>query len=204
MEVWLITLITATGATGIFGSIGYGIWNHYRQQKMINQKVPDTVVIEIARENYGKINAALLCEQTGITAPEAKKKLEYLVQNNVLATDWTKIFSGGNGYILPNTTEENIFTKFFKTKGSFATKVEALFNNDTKQTPVKSLSQNKDAQIITLAIENQGVVSASMVCVKLNISIDEAQKKLEELRQKQIFINEVGQNGGMLYRLLDV
>ena len=107
---------------------------------------------------------------------------------------------------MPNTQDNNIFTKFFNTRGPLAKRLEMLFSgNETQENnSPKSLNQNKDAQIISLALENQGVVSASAVCVKLNITIDEAQKRLEDLRQKQIFISEVGQNGGLVYRLLDV
>ena len=202
----LIIILIICSSLGIFGGVGYAIWNYYQQRKLINQKISDQTVIEIARANNGKMNVALLCEHTGITAPEAKTKLKYLSENGVLATDWSKLLLGGGHYILPNTQDNNIFTKFFNTRGPLAKRLEVLFSgNETQENnSPKSLNQNKDAQIISLALENQGVVSASAVCVKLNITIDEAQKRLEDLRQKQIFISEVGQNGGLVYRLLDV
>ncbi len=206
MESWIIYSLVTGAATSLFGGVSYAVWSYYNQRKIVNGKVSDLTVIALARENGGKINVALLCEHTDLTAPQAKTKLAYLAENGVLATDWKQMLLGGGNYVLPNTQEGNIFNKFFDTKGSLGKRIEALFNiNDSQETlsPTKALSQNKDAQIITLAVENKGVVSASAVCVKLNISIDEAQKRLEDLRQKQIFISEVGQNGGVVYRLLD-
>lgn len=204
MDPWLIFWLATTG-TSILGGVGYAVWYEYRKIYLVNQKISDQTVIELARANNGKMNVALLCEHTGVTASEAKTKLKYLSDNRVLATDWKKIFLGGGNYILPNTQESNPISKFLQTKGSLMERIEALFSGNELQEPnsPKAISQNKDAQIISLAIENQGVTTASAVCVKLNITIDEAQKRLEDLRQKQIFMNEVGQNGGLVYRLLD-
>jgi predicted ArsR family transcriptional regulator len=181
------------------------VWDYYNQRKLANQRISDQTVIEIARENGGKVDIALLCENTGVSVKMAKTKLEYLAEHKLLAKDWQDMLFGSAGvYRLPNSQNENIVSKFLNTKGSLVKRIEALFDNsshDTKSLPAGS--PNKDAQIISLAIENHGTVTASSVCVKLNITIDEAQKRLEDLRQKQIFMTEVGQNGGIVYRLLD-
>jgi uncharacterized membrane protein len=202
----LIILLVTFSTLGIGGMVSYFVWDYYNQRKLANQRISDQTVIEIARENGGKIDIALLCENTGVSVKVAKTKLEYLAENKLLAKDWQDMLFGSAGvYRLPNSQNENIFTKFLKTKGSLAKRIETLFDNNSSQ-ETKSLptgSPNKDAQIISLAIENQGTVTASAVCVKLNITIDEAQKRLEDLRQKQIFMTEVGQNGGIVYRLLD-
>ncbi len=200
-----ILFIILANVLGIGGTVGYFVWDHYRQRYLVNQKISDQAVIEIARENQGTVNVALLCEHTGATAKEAKTKLEYLAEHKLIVREWkSMILGGGRNYILPHA-QPNIFAnvgKFFNAKGSLMQRIEALLGNNTMlNTP--QLTPNKDAQIISLAIENQGTVTASAVCVKLNITIDEAQRKLEELRQKQIFMTEVGQNGGLIYRLLD-
>jgi uncharacterized protein YneF (UPF0154 family) len=208
MEILIIVLVIAS-TLGIGSTVGYFIWDYYHQRKLVNQKIPDHLVLEVARQNGGKVNAALLCEHTGVTAKEAKTKLEYLAEQKMIAKDWKAWLTGGHNYVLPNS-QGDIFAnvgKFLHTKGSLSKRIEILLGTSTDSSNTNSpaqLSQNKDAQIISLALENQGVVTASAVCVKLNITIDEAQRKLEELRQKQIFITEVGQNGGLLYRLLDV
>ena len=203
MEYWaLITAISGTVATSA-GIISYAIWNHFHQIKLVNQKITDQTVINLARENNYKMNVALLSEHTGVSGKEAKTKLKYLAENGILATDWTKIHLGTRSYVLPNAQSETMFSKFFNTKGTILKRIESVFEtNADSSLPVKALSQNKDAQIINLAIENEGLISAYLVCLKLNITIDEAQKRLEDLRQKQIFISEVGQNGGLSYRLL--
>lgn len=201
--LWLIlSIVTGISITGSI--VGYVVWNEYDKRKKINAKVSDQTVIEIAQGNQGKIDVSLLCQQTGITAKEAKIKLKYLAENKVLTRDWRNFLMGSENYILP-THQTDFFGKFINAKGGIMTRLEAVFNTHTESsTALPASTPNKDAQIISLALENQGVTTASAVCVKLNISIEEAQKRLENLRQKQIFLTEVGQNGGLLYRLLDI
>ncbi|GAB4395544.1 MAG: hypothetical protein OHK0053_04340 [Microscillaceae bacterium] len=208
MDPWMIITLASVGASGMLGLIGWGIWYEMRKVRRVNEKISDQTVIEIARENGGKINIALLCERTGLSASEAKTKLKYLQQNRVISTDWKQLFQGGGAYVLTGT--DNTFAAISQVfeKNEWVNKLgfgDIFKSIDKSGSPAISPtpSQSKDAMIISLALENEGVVSASSVCVKLNISIDEAQKRLEDLRQKQIFISEVNQNGGLVYRLLD-
>jgi predicted transcriptional regulator len=206
MDPWVIVIVVSA-LVSVFGGIGYAVWYDYKQKRLVNRKISDQMVIEMARDNGGKVDVAMLCEQAGLTAHEAKVKLKYLAENGVLATDWKKMMFGGGSYVLPNTQAKgfnDMFSKLLTGKGNLAKRLESLFSGESEPNTPLALNQSKDAQIISLALENQGIVSASMVCVKLNISIDEAQRKLEDLRQKQIFISEVGQNGGLMYRLLDI
>lgn len=200
--LWLILTIVAS--ISITGSVvGYVVWNEYDKHKKINAKVSDQAVIEIAQGNQGKVDVSLLCQQTGLTAKEAKMKLKYLAKSKVLARDWKGFLTGSETYILP-THQYDFFGKFISAKGGIMTRLEAVFNGNTENPiALPATTTNKDAKIISLALDNQGITTASAVCVKLNISIEEAQKRLEDLRQRQIFMTEVGQNGGLLYRLLD-
>ncbi|TAE47053.1 MAG: hypothetical protein EAZ31_07635 [Cytophagia bacterium] len=201
------------GITTVVGSIlGYVLYEN-RQKKLVNAKISDQDVIQIAHENNGKINVAILCANTQLTASEAKIKLKYLSDTGALSIDWKDIFSGGNSYLLKGTKNKllsNISQSIQEvSKGKSWKEVlpqlaDAVFNtNENHQKNIGSSAINRDAQIIQVALENNNLVSASLVCVKLNVSVDEAQKKLEELRQKQIFISEIGENGGLLYRLLN-
>lgn len=205
----MIFLWVILSALSIFGTVGYFVWDYYHQRALANQRISDQTVIEVARAHGGKVNVSLLCEHTGVSASIAKTKLEYLSENKLVVKDWkSMLLGGGRNYVLPNAQTDifSNFGTFFSTKGTLMQKVQALLEStkseDTSTNP-KGLVANKDAQIISLAMENQGITTASAVCVKLNISIEEAQKRLEDLRQKQIFMTEVGQNGGILYRLLD-
>lgn len=209
METWIAFIIIGTTLTSVFGGVGFAVWYDQKQKRLVNQKISDQTVIDLARGNNGKVNVAYLCECTGLSAAEAKIKLQYLQQNGVLATDWSHILEGGGAYILPGRSSfnfDNIISKLVE-KNEWARNLglgELISTKKTDGTKEnQAITQSKDAQIITLAIENNGLVSASSVCVKLNISIDEAQRRLEDLRQKQIFITEVNQNGGLMYRLLD-
>jgi hypothetical protein len=215
MDSVILTVVILGSIITTLGIIGGVIWYEQNQKKLVNQKISDKEVIQIAREYGDKIDVAMLCERTELTAKEAKIKLKYLSEIGMLSIDWQSIFSGSPLYRLKGT-KNKIFPNITKTI-SEATKsgkswrqilpeiADSIFNSKSEtNTPISSPNYlNKDAQIISLALENKGIVSASMVCIKLNMGIDEAQKKLEELRQKQVFITEISDNGGLLYRLLD-
>lgn len=210
-ESMFIIMMVLAGLTSVGLGITFYVMYENKQKKLVNSKISDQDVIQIAKENDGKINVAILCEHSTLTASEAKIKLKYLSDTGALSVDWKDMFSGGHSYVLKgrkNKMFSGIGQSIQELKQGKSWKdilpqlAEAVFNTNTqKEIPNQSVS--KDAQIIKVALQNKNVVSASLICVELNISIDEAQKKLEELRQKQIFISEIGDNGGLLYRLLN-
>jgi len=207
MESWMVFMIVATAVTSLFGGLGFAFWFQQHQRKLVNRKISDQRVIEMARDNGNKINVAHLCEQTGLSAAEARIKLQYLQENGVLSKDWKQYLSGGGAYVLAGNGLagfENIVGRLMD-KNEWVKKIGLgeVFNSSKNQSNSPSGFQNKDAQIISLALESQGTVSASSVCVKLNISIEEAQRRLEDLCKRQIFITNVNQNGGLVYQLLD-
>ncbi len=61
-----------------------------------------------------------------------------------------------------------------------------------------------DSQIIQWALENQNTITATMLCVKANISIEKAREILEKLHLKQVFDIEVNDKGTILYRLQEM
>ncbi|TAE74868.1 MAG: hypothetical protein EAZ85_03815 [Bacteroidetes bacterium] len=200
------------GLGGMTAAIIAYVMYENKQKKLVNAKITDQEVLQIARNNQGKINVAVLCENTQLTAKEAKTKLKYLSETGALSMDWRNILSGADSYILKGTTnqmlgnigkvlQENV-SNGKSWKEILPQLAQAVFSPNTQKSIEQSPTISRDAQIISLAIENNNIISASLICVKLNLNIDEAQKKLEELRQKQVFISEIGENGGLLYRLL--
>ncbi len=61
-----------------------------------------------------------------------------------------------------------------------------------------------DADILRLAIEHKGRLTVTLVCLKLNISIEEAQIKLDDLYEQGAFIIDVNQQDALVeYYLRD-
>ncbi|OJJ15838.1 hypothetical protein BKI52_36580 [marine bacterium AO1-C] len=61
-----------------------------------------------------------------------------------------------------------------------------------------------DKDVIDVAIANQGKVTATILVARLDISIDEATQKLEELHNKGIFTLENTTSGHLVYKLVDM
>ncbi len=61
-----------------------------------------------------------------------------------------------------------------------------------------------DSQIIQWALENQGVITATLLCVKANIPIENAREILEKLHIKQVFDMEVNDKGVIVYKLQEM
>jgi predicted ArsR family transcriptional regulator len=184
--LFLIILIFA-GALPV--SLGLFFYNQQRKQLVvINSKVSDQQIIELARQNEGEINAVMLAEQTDLSLEEAKAKINQLWTNGILKQKWDW------------SDWQNVHAKYYlhdaQKKYSNTPLISSIGAN-------KVLSKVTDSELINLALQNKGVLSASLVCVKLNVSIDEAKQKLEELRQKDIFVSEVNENGALVYRLID-
>jgi hypothetical protein len=188
--VFLIILIFA----GLI-PIGLGTFFYLQQQnqlKLISTKVTDQQIIELARRNAGEINAVMLAEQTGLSLQEAKAKINQLWTNGILKQKWDW------------SDWQNVHAKYYLHDAQKGYENMPNLNYLPQQKP-NNLAYSKitDSEVINLALQNKGILSASLVCVKLNISIDEAKQKLEELRQKEVFISEVTENGALIYRLID-
>jgi predicted transcriptional regulator len=165
------------------------VWANRKQMKAINAKVSDQQIIELARQNKGELNPVMLAEQTGLTLSEAKAKINAMLMSGLIQQrwDWKDWQNPHNKYIL---------------KGADKDYPNTQLPENTNPKPFK-INKITDAEVIALAAQNKGLMTVSTLCVKLNISIDEAKQKLEELRQKEVFITEVGENGGLIYRLID-
>lgn len=70
-----------------------------------------------------------------------------------------------------------------------------------RQEPEKGAS---DKDIIDVAVANNGKVTATILCARLDISIDEATTKLEHLHNKGIFTLDNTESGHLVYMLVDL
>lgn len=72
------------------------------------------------------------------------------------------------------------------------------------QIPSEGRIKIPDADVIQLAIDHEGKLTPTLLCLKKKISIDEAKQKLEELYEQGAFVMDVDEeNYVMEYRLRD-
>jgi hypothetical protein len=72
------------------------------------------------------------------------------------------------------------------------------------QIPTEERIKIPDADVIQLAIDHDGKLTPTLLCLKKKVSIDEAKRKLEELYEQGAFVMDVDEaNYVMEYRLRD-
>ena len=74
---------------------------------------------------------------------------------------------------------------------------------DMQQLPENSHLQLSDSQIISIAIAQGGKITATALALKMEIPVDIAKKKLDELQKNDIFEMNVTENGTIVYHLMD-
>lgn len=177
--ILFITLLFAFGSVGTI--IFFAIKNYMEKAKQIAYKVSDKEVIEIARQNNGEISAVLLCEKTDLNLDEAQSKINSLLMSGIIHQkwDWSDWSGTKYKYILKDANKN----------------FEAIDGKKSKNIT--------DAEVISVAIQAKGRVTATALCLKLDISVDEAKRRLEDLRKKEIFDIDVTDTGVITYSLID-
>ncbi|GAB4114967.1 MAG: hypothetical protein OHK0057_33600 [Thermoflexibacter sp.] len=178
----IITLIAVIFGLGVAGSvIFFAIKSHLEKTKKISAMVSDKEVIEIARQNGGEISAVLLCEKTDLSLDEAQTKINSLLMSGIIHQkwDWSDWSGSKYRYVLKDATKNYNYIE--SKRGKAIT----------------------DADVISVAVQSKGKITPAALCLKLNISIDEAKKKLDELYKKEIFEIDVTETGTVTYYLSD-
>jgi len=104
--------------------------------------------------------------------------------------------------IITGLTFLYLFKKAKKTKEQITVDYQQHFSDDfMTQTQTKKAS---DKDVIEVAVANQGKVTATILVMRLGISIDEANQKLESLHNKGIFTLENMASGHLVYELVDM
>lgn len=175
----MVTLIVLIIGIAVAATIGGVIWAYSEQTRRIGQKLSDAEAIELARQNGGEMSVALLVEKGGLNASEANTKLMALLTSGIVEQkfNWMNMDSR---YVL---------------KGSAAKPPAAPLRQAAKAV--------SDAEVIQLALQAGGRLTPALLCLKANISIDEAKAKLDELYRKDVFAVDVTESGSMAYIVHD-
>lgn len=146
------------------------------------RSVSSNHIIALALENGGKITAPVLAARTSLSVGQANMKLygmsgvfytkyDYRDQSQVFVLKKPELYRGMN-------------------------------LTQPVQAPSEPVSQGpSDAEVIQLALKAKGRITPGVLCVKAEISIDEAKKKLQELQHKGVFDIDATESGGLVYVL---
>lgn len=144
-------------------------------------------VIAMAIQGGGKITSASLALQTGMTVPQAWWKL------NQMSTS-------------------GIFSQKSTNQGSsilFVLRNPELYQ-DLPQVPAPSLAtrpqkeQVTDAKVIAAAVKAGGQLTPGMLCLALEIPIEQAKERLQALQHNGVFDIDATEAGGFVYLLRDL
>ncbi|RMG23834.1 MAG: hypothetical protein D6730_13715 [Bacteroidetes bacterium] len=155
------------------------IRNHRKKMKSVTAKQ----VIAIALQNDGKITPAVLAAHTPLRIWQASMKLQGLHGQGVFATKYDY--------------RDNSYTFVLK-------KPELYKNLDLSTSQPAAPPSNKqltDAEVIQWAYKARGRITPAILCIKAEVSIDEARQKLQELQHKGVFDIQATDSGALVYVL---
>ncbi len=178
----IITLIAVIIGLGLTASISFfAMKSYWEKTKRISGKVSDKEVIEIARQNNGEVSAVLLCEKTDLSLDEAQTKINSLLMSGIIHQkwDWNDWTGTKYKYILKDA------------------------NKNFESIEGKKSRTISDADVILAVVQSKGKITPTALCLKLDISVDEAKRRLEDLRKKEIFEIDVTEAGSLTYSLID-
>jgi hypothetical protein len=182
----MVTLLIITASLVALGGGLYFFAIENERNSQVNQKVSNLEVVKIAREHNGRVSPALLSERSLLTLPESERKLYIMLSEGVFHYEYDENYQ-------PVFVLNNLIRR-------------ALHNPENRLNTHTSLAPSRltDSEVIKLAVETKGKLTATLLCLKAGISIDEAQATLERLQLKGVFDLQVTENGSMLYVLNDI
>jgi predicted HTH transcriptional regulator len=158
-------------------------------QKYFHQalhELTDNQVIEWMIGQNGCITSRQLAEKSGISRNQAIIKLNAMLIKNLIEIDYHHYDPyWDNFYKLPKSDLWN----------------PAMSLGQVKP---KKTTELTDSQVIRLALQNQNYLTVAYLCAQAEVSLEEAQKKLEELYLKNVFELNINENGGLIYTLINV
>lgn len=164
-----------------------GIFLYYQESEknaIVRMKISNNDVVRLAQENNGKLTPQLLSEKTELSRNEASRKLYLMLSEGVFRYEYDDNY-------LPVFALSNVVKR-------------ALEHSSEPEFNLLSPAKLSDGEVITIALNTGGKISATSLCVKASISIDQAQLILERLHAKGVFDVEFRDSGGVIYCLNDL
>ncbi len=188
MKILLIWAVI-TGATYLVSAIASEVkqWATRRALRHVSPKE----IAQLIKENQGKITAQELHQRTAIPYWVAQLVLTELTEQE----------------LLEEKHEKNSFGRRIKqfTLSSFPLQQNLRFQLQglTSTTQLKEKQLLSDADVIRHAVDANGDITTTRLCLKANVTIEEAAKKLDQLHTKGVFDIQTSDEGGFFYTLND-
>lgn len=168
------------------GSLGFFLMEQSsRKYARALQKITNTEVIDLIHQHSGQIRIDDFISSTGLSREDAKYKLSSMLSQRILTIEYNERF-------------ETVYALSDIVKNVLLDAKSSLFAYK------RAAMSIPDAEVIRIAVQGDGRISAASLCLKANISADKAKEKLEELYQKGIFQVDVSDNGTVIYFLNDI
>lgn len=159
---------------------------------LTNQQVVD-LILEYS-DNH-QVTIAELMVLFGLEIEAAKQLLKRLKKSGLVGRLW-------KGMSLIHVIKNPSKTARTSLETITTTEKIALPNHSFEKDPIRL--KIPDADVLKLAIEHKGRLTATLLCLKLKISMQEAQLKLEELYEQGAFIMDVNEKEAIVeYHLRD-
>lgn len=143
-----------------------------------------------------QITIAELVVVFGLEIEAAKQVLKRLRKSGLVKRLW-------KGFSLIHVVKDPLVkTKLKLEVSKVASKMKLPTNNKLLQEQVKL--KIPDAEVLQLAIKHKGRLTPALLCLKLKISMEEAQIKLDDLYEQGAFIMDINQKEALVeYHLRD-
>jgi hypothetical protein len=158
----------------------------FRRYREAVNSISDKEVIALAAAADGKISPTSLCAQTDLSFNQAKIKLT--------AMHWKGVFNAKYDY-----TEGYSVMYVLKNR-------DLLRQQFSSPPPPRSVAPHalSDAVAITTAVRLKGKITPALLCVRANVPVEDARRKLEELQRKGVFDIQATEDGTIVYLLNDL
>ncbi len=167
-----------------------GVYFYYQESEKnaaVRMKISNSEVVRLAQDHEGKLTPQLLSEKTELSRSEASRKLYLMLSEGVFRYEYDDNY-------LPVFALSSVVRRALEN-------TQDIPYTTYLQAPPTQLS---DGEVIQIAVESGGRISATSLCVKGNVSIDEARHLLEHLHTKGVFDVEIKENGSLVYFLNDL
>ncbi len=188
MKILLIWAVI-TGATYLVSAIASEVkqWATRRALRHVSPKE----IAQLIKENEGKITAQELHQRTAIPYWVAQLVLTELTEQKLLEEKYEKNRFGRR--------VKQFALSVFPTEQNLRFQLQGL----SSTTQLKANDPLSDADVIRHAVDAKGDITATRLCLKASVTIEEAAKKLDQLHTKGVFDIQTSDEGGFFYSLND-